>query len=79
MFTGLLVVGVLNVQKGNLMGDAVEEARRRVVAYLAEIERVNRANDYMRSSYADAVHSINDYELRRSDLLLILGSLTRDG
>jgi len=55
------------------MGDAVEEARRRVVAYLDEIERVNKANDYGRSSYADAVHGINDFELRRSDLRLILG------
>lgn len=59
--------------------EAREAAVARVAAYLNEIERVNKANDYKRSSYADAIHGINDIELRRSDLLLILDdSPTRD-
>lgn len=47
----------------------VSSARERVIAYLAEMDRVQA----QRQQYADASHEINQHPLNRSDLRLILG------
>lgn len=50
-------------------GTEVSAARERVIAYLAEMDRVQA----QRQQYADASHEINQHPLNRSDLRLILG------
>lgn len=47
----------------------VEEARARVMAYLNEMDRVQS----VKQQYADASHAMNQFDLNRSDLRLILG------
>ena len=58
-------------------GSKAAQARERLEAYLDEVDRVNRAQGgkLMNWQHADEIHSMNDKDLRRSDVRAVLATL----
>jgi hypothetical protein len=58
----------------------LDEAIERLETYLNEVDRVNAAQGgkLMNWQHADAVHGLNEFEIRRSDVRVVLAALKNE-